>query len=317
VYRGAEFPDLYGHYLYTDFCSGRIWSLRPNGSGGWTNQQLLVGVTNNYVSFGENHNGELYIALMSSGIIQRVREICSPFRVTGSATDENCAGTTDGAILLGIDNPGATHTIAWSTGATTPTLNNLPAGTYSVSVTNSNNCIRTLSFTIDIVDEIPDGLPDVEVDGTTLTAPDLELFVSYQWYLNGELIDGATGLVWVAEESGDYTVIGTTQNGCTYEWPAVTVVISSVPALPGLQRFMAAPNPVRDVLRVEMMLESATAVTLRLADATGRTVWERRERVAGEWRTEIDMSRLNPGAYTLLLLQRGKREWAALPVVKQ
>ncbi|MBX2926576.1 MAG: PQQ-dependent sugar dehydrogenase [Saprospiraceae bacterium] len=317
VYRGLDFPDLYGHYLYTDFCSGRIWSLRPNGSGGWTNQQLLVGVTNNYVAFGEDQNGELYIALMLSGIIQRVREICSPFRVAGTVTDENCSGSGDGAIELGIDNPGATHTIAWSTGATTPTLSNLPAGTYSVSVSNSNNCARTLSFTINIEDEIPDGLPDVAVDGATLTAPDLSFFVSYQWYLNGELIEGATGLEYVATESGDYTVIGTTPNGCTYEWPAVTVVISSVPSLPGLQRFTAAPNPVRDALRVEMILENATAVTLRLADAAGRTVWERRERIAGEWRTEIDMSRLKPGAYTLLLLQRGKREWAALPVLKQ
>lgn len=25
VYRGSQYPDLYGYYLYTDYCSGRIW----------------------------------------------------------------------------------------------------------------------------------------------------------------------------------------------------------------------------------------------------------------------------------------------------
>ena len=25
-YRGSRFPDLYGHYVYGDFCSGRIWT---------------------------------------------------------------------------------------------------------------------------------------------------------------------------------------------------------------------------------------------------------------------------------------------------
>jgi glucose/arabinose dehydrogenase len=32
VYRGPRLPDLVGAYIYTDYCSGRIWGLRYNGS---------------------------------------------------------------------------------------------------------------------------------------------------------------------------------------------------------------------------------------------------------------------------------------------
>ncbi|MCS6781435.1 MAG: PQQ-dependent sugar dehydrogenase, partial [Geminicoccaceae bacterium] len=40
VYRGALYPNLTGRYLYSDFCSGRIWSLRFTGAA-WENVELL------------------------------------------------------------------------------------------------------------------------------------------------------------------------------------------------------------------------------------------------------------------------------------
>ncbi len=35
VYRGAQFPDMVGHYIFTDYCQGVFWDLAPDGSGGW------------------------------------------------------------------------------------------------------------------------------------------------------------------------------------------------------------------------------------------------------------------------------------------
>jgi uncharacterized repeat protein (TIGR03806 family) len=56
VYRGKQYPSLYGTYLYGDF-SGRIWAL-PNGVPP-AEVQLDVGFP--ITSFAEDNDGELYV----------------------------------------------------------------------------------------------------------------------------------------------------------------------------------------------------------------------------------------------------------------
>ncbi len=59
VYRGTRIRDLVGRYLFSDYCSGRLWSLRESG-GRWVMEQLLeTGLR--VSSFGEDQAGELYI----------------------------------------------------------------------------------------------------------------------------------------------------------------------------------------------------------------------------------------------------------------
>jgi glucose/arabinose dehydrogenase len=69
VYRGAAIPGLRGHYVFGDYCSGRIWSLRLEG-GSWVRTQLL---DTGYAisSFGEDEAGELYLTDLSGGGIYR------------------------------------------------------------------------------------------------------------------------------------------------------------------------------------------------------------------------------------------------------
>jgi len=69
VYRGS-IPTLRGTYLYGDFCSGRIWGLRQNGST-WENR-LLIDSTLLVSTFGEDENGELYVADYATGTIYRI-----------------------------------------------------------------------------------------------------------------------------------------------------------------------------------------------------------------------------------------------------
>jgi uncharacterized repeat protein (TIGR03806 family) len=61
VYRGSAIPSLRGRYLFADFSAGRIWDI-PND----TQPTLTITTsgldTNMYISsFGEDHNGELYV----------------------------------------------------------------------------------------------------------------------------------------------------------------------------------------------------------------------------------------------------------------
>ena len=69
VYRGS-IRALQGIYFYGDLCSGRIWGLRRNGSA-WENR-LLLDSTLQISSFGEDENGELYVADYASGEIYHI-----------------------------------------------------------------------------------------------------------------------------------------------------------------------------------------------------------------------------------------------------
>ena len=67
VYRGPGLPSLLGAYIYSDFCSGEIWSLRYDGRS-VTEQLLLAGSGLSVTSFGLDLAGNLYILSRNSGI---------------------------------------------------------------------------------------------------------------------------------------------------------------------------------------------------------------------------------------------------------
>ncbi len=70
VYRGNLLNELSGAYIYGDFCSGKIWALRFNGSQVTENVQLLD-TQLQISSFGEDAAKELYV-LSFDGKIYRL-----------------------------------------------------------------------------------------------------------------------------------------------------------------------------------------------------------------------------------------------------
>jgi hypothetical protein len=67
VYRGRQFPDLYGNYFVADYCTGIIWSLFPGANGIWTSNEVLrSGLV--ISSFGEDTHGELYVIDHNGGV---------------------------------------------------------------------------------------------------------------------------------------------------------------------------------------------------------------------------------------------------------
>ena len=73
---------------------------------------------------------------------------CNGLTINVYKNNVSCYGGANGSALAIISGANGSYTINWSTGATGPSISNLPAGNYSVMVTNANNCSEFVNFTI-------------------------------------------------------------------------------------------------------------------------------------------------------------------------
>lgn len=76
VYRGTQYPQLYGEYIYTDYCGGQYYGLRPDGNGGWNKRQLAESFFG-FSSIGENHQGELFATNIGDDKVYKIVDPCT------------------------------------------------------------------------------------------------------------------------------------------------------------------------------------------------------------------------------------------------
>ena len=71
VYRGEVIPDLRGWYLFSDYCTGKLFGI-PSDADGVVAPRVLLETGSNVSTFGEDAAGELYLADIETGTIYRV-----------------------------------------------------------------------------------------------------------------------------------------------------------------------------------------------------------------------------------------------------
>ena len=74
VYRGKRLKKYRGYYFYADFVSGKLWALPLKKASGKAagSPLLLLKKVGNIASFGEDLQGELYIAAYRQGVIYKL-----------------------------------------------------------------------------------------------------------------------------------------------------------------------------------------------------------------------------------------------------
>ncbi|MEN0002598.1 MAG: SdrD B-like domain-containing protein [Bacteroidota bacterium] len=151
------------------------------------------------------------------------------FTINVVGTETVCgAGNTGSATAL-ITSGSGPFTYLWNTGATSASISNLPEGTYTVTVTNSDGCTETDNITIDIIDDFAVAVSKTNVDcfgdntGTAMANPTGGTPpYSYLWNT------GATTPTISNLPSGPYSVTVTDQNGCT---ASGAVIVTTPPML--------------------------------------------------------------------------------------
>ncbi len=206
VYRGSAWPRLEGRYVYTDYCGGEFRSLRPDGAGGWIDEQLATSATG-FSVIAEDHAGELFTGNNDNDRVYRIVDKCpmDPPDIT-----------QNGNTLMSTPANGYTW---YLNGTSIPASNNdtlqaTQSGTYWTVGDMGNGCLLH-SDTIDLVFNgvIEIGAADLRI------APDpaadrLEVM----------LMNGASGTIRLVD------VRGRIAGSWPLSGPSLTIDVSAMPA---------------------------------------------------------------------------------------
>jgi hypothetical protein len=195
---------------------------------------------------------------VTNNLIQDDQLFCTtatPAMLTGSTP----AGGF-GSFLYGWMRSYTSATAGWTSLPTATGIDYSPITTsqdvWYARIVSSGNCKDTSNIVfIDMVT-----LPAMTITNTagTLTIPDNGY--SYQWYLDGVAISGATDTIHVAVASGTYTVTATDTNGCSRTSPGVVVTSFQQNSLQN--EFSFWPNPANEILNLQFGNNGTHTITL-------------------------------------------------------
>jgi len=180
-----------------------LWS---NGSTEASLSGIAAGVYSVVVTDGENCS-----AVASAEITQP-----EALFANASATSQIESGVNDGTATASPVGGVAPYAFSWSNGEETSSITNLAPGTYTVTVTDANNCVVMQSVTVNSVDcaiSSTSQVTDVTCPGGSNGAASVTVTggfepLTYAWS-NGETGSGISNIT-----AGNYSVTVTDAAGC-------------------------------------------------------------------------------------------------------
>ena len=134
-----------------------------------------------------------------------------------NVNDISCNGQVDGSVDLTVSGGLAPFTFVWSNGAGTEDISGLPAGDYTVTISDAGGCSADLTASISEPAILNGGLTVINVFCFGEASGSVDLTVaggtapySFLWD-NGETTEDLGNVV-----AGDYNVIVTDARGCTF-----------------------------------------------------------------------------------------------------
>ncbi len=208
-----------------------------------------------------------------------------------------CLGSS--IVLNALSNTGASpFAYTWSNGSPSipsqslsPTANTY----YNVAVSDANACVGRDTILV-TVNAVPN-TPNVSINGFILTSSGTN--VTWQWYLNGVAIVGATSQSYTVTQNGNYTVVTTNTAGCSSEISApisiTTVAVENALSL-GINVY---PNPLgEEALQIVFENASLNHCSVEIIDASGKSIFsESIKNIAQNQVLSFDLNGIASGVY--------------------
>lgn len=166
-----------------------------------------------------------------------------------------------------------------------------PAGATIWSKTLTGNCPQAHRYSECYVNTPAPSIPQITESGNTLYSTPGML---YQWYLNGDPIQGATGQNFIPTEDGNYVVRVIDSSACLYSY-SLTYKFTGLPSgLTEVQplRMVIYPNPSSGIFHLQN-LESVKSFSVNVYSSVGQLVF------TGTDVETMDLTSLSKGIYTV------------------
>lgn len=208
-------------------------------------------------------------------------------------------------------------------GATNQTYVTNQSGTYSVSI-NLGQCSTTASITLEtsgFSSSINVNETNVVQEGETLTATVTTTANSptFQWYLNNNLISGASGSSYAASETGDYKVVVTQTDGCaaSEEFLFSLIVTEPFPDVANIPNIVS-PNGdgINDTWVIPVEYTSGSNTEIIIISAQGKVVHETNNYLNNWPDSQIDFKDINPVYYYIITTADNTVKKGSITVVK-
>jgi hypothetical protein len=289
----------------TDFSAKKIFKIDVNAVSFTTLASGLAKTPNGIFYDGDN-NRCVYVTWGSNAPIMAIDLTTNVTSTVLATTLSNCDGITR-------DSCGNYYVSSWGnnklnkfdaslTGTHTvlPTVLSSPADidcrfeTTSdvVGNTNSNNTI-----TLTQID-----LPVAEIVYGNASLTTTQTFQSYQWYLDGGLISGATEQTYTPTIQGVYYCI-VSQNNCSVPSNEITAPFLSNSSFTAGNKIKLYPNPSSDLVTVSF--DGIFEGNYTIINALGQTVLTEKGNTANEKTLKISISNLKAGHYILQMNMDG------------
>ncbi len=219
----------------------------------------------------------------------------------------SCYGLADGSISVSVQGGTSPYQYVWSTGDTLSTIQNLPAGNYQLTVSDSNLCTGIKLFVLNQPDSLQilmqssndensqcNGTATASVQGGTAN-------YTYQWD-DGQYQTSATAVNLCA---GLYHVTVSDANLCTIV-DSVRVrdtVINGIQIPAGLESMRIFPNPNKGIFTVLFQSNKTFEAVLGIYDIGGKLIAQKTLTIyVGQSNIDIDLNQISQGMYQVRLI---------------
>ncbi len=279
---------------------GYTYSWAPSGGTAATTTGVVAGIYTCTITDANACTITKTVSISNSG---------APSAFITATTNVTCFGLSNGSLTVTAVGGNPPYTYAWApAGGTAATASGLPAGTYSVTITDNSGCTTVVSSAItqpaalSVAMSSTDEYFPANGTATAIVSGGVGPY-TYLWSPSAQTTQIANGLV-----AGTYSVTVTDANGCTVTNTVVVNFTVGVPQVETGSDITVFPNP--NSGEFDMTINSAenNDFTIELTNVLGQVVYsESLENFSGITTKHFDVTVYGKGVYVLSVQSKNQQ----------